>query len=228
MNAAEGGVFGHSASAVGLLLMENFQRLGAKHVIRYSISVQVVAGHRASLFHKMEVLSDHIIRLSGVYGNGGRQVARLKLHRKNYRRKHVGLDRGDKTFQWMSLRVGLRVKHLKQHSGFCHITNSAVLLPNADEENMNKSDLIDALSTKANITKTAAGKVLDVLLDEVMSAVAQGDSVSLIGFGTFKQAERAAREGKNPKTGAKIMIPAATVPKFSAGSSFKDRVAAKK
>jgi DNA-binding protein HU-beta len=93
---------------------------------------------------------------------------------------------------------------------------------------MNKSELIDALSSKANITKASAGKVLDVLLEEVMTTVAQGDAVSLIGFGTFKQSDRAAREGKNPKTGEKILIPAATVPKFTAGSVFKDRVSGKK
>ena len=89
-----------------------------------------------------------------------------------------------------------------------------MFFPNLDEENMNKSDLIDALSTKADITKVEAGRVLDLLLEEVMSAVAQGDSVTLIGFGTFKPAERAARVGKNPKTGVTIMIPATTVPKF--------------
>ena len=90
---------------------------------------------------------------------------------------------------------------------------------------MNKSELIDALASKADISKAAAGRTLDALVEEIMNAVATGDSVSLVGFGTFKQAERAAREGKNPKTGEKIQIKAATVPQFSAGATFKERVA---
>lgn len=90
---------------------------------------------------------------------------------------------------------------------------------------MNKSELIDAIAARTDLSKAAAGRVLDVLLDEITNAVAKGDQVALIGFGTFKASERAAREGKNPKTGEKIQIPAATVPKFSAGAAFKQRVA---
>lgn len=93
---------------------------------------------------------------------------------------------------------------------------------------MNKSELIDALASKADLSKAAAGRALDVLMEEIVAAVAKGDAVTLVGFGTFKQAERAAREGKNPKTGEKIQIAAATVPKFSAGSTFKERVAGAK
>jgi DNA-binding protein HU-beta len=65
------------------------------------------------------------------------------------------------------------------------------------------------------------------LVEEIVTAVAKGDSVTLVGFGTFKSAARAAREGKNPKTGEKIKIAATTVPKFSAGATFKQEVAAK-
>lgn len=89
---------------------------------------------------------------------------------------------------------------------------------------MNKSELIEALATKAELSKAAAGRALDVLVEEIVTAVAKGDSVTLVGFGTFKSADRAAREGKNPKTGETLKIKATTVPKFSAGASFKEQV----
>jgi DNA-binding protein HU-beta len=93
---------------------------------------------------------------------------------------------------------------------------------------MNKSDLIDAMAKDAEISKAAAGRALDGAIAAITSAVASGDAVTLVGFGSFKSSARAAREGKNPKTGEKIKIPATTVPKFSAGASFKAAVAAKK
>lgn len=93
---------------------------------------------------------------------------------------------------------------------------------------MNKSELIDAVATKSELSKAAAGRAIDALIEEVVTTVAKGDTVTLVGFGTFKSAARAAREGKNPKTGEKIKIAATTVPKFSAGSTFKEKVAAKK
>lgn len=92
---------------------------------------------------------------------------------------------------------------------------------------MNKSELIEAIATKAELSKAAAGRAVDALVGEITAAVAKGDSVTLIGFGTFKSSARAAREGKNPKTGEKIEIAATTVPKFSAGASFKREVASK-
>ena len=90
---------------------------------------------------------------------------------------------------------------------------------------MNKSDLIDAIAAQAELSKAAAGRALDATVDAITQAVASGDSVTLVGFGSFKSA---AREGKNPKTGEKIKIAATTVPKFSAGASFKAAVAKKK
>jgi len=87
--------------------------------------------------------------------------------------------------------------------------------------------LNEALAAKADLSKAAAGRALDVLINEIVSAVAKGDSVALIGFGTFKSAARAAREGKNPRTGEKLKIAATTVPKFSAGATFKQVVASK-
>ena len=93
---------------------------------------------------------------------------------------------------------------------------------------MNKSDLIDAIAAGAEISKAAAGRALDTLVETVTKAVAKGDQVTLVGFGSFKAAKRAARVGKNPKTGAAIKIAATTVPKFSAGAGFKAAVAKKK
>ena len=89
---------------------------------------------------------------------------------------------------------------------------------------MNKSDLIDAIATKADLPKAAAGRALDAMLDAVTSSMQKGDSVSLVGFGTFTVKERAARTGRNPQTGAEIQIPAAKVPSFKPGKGLKDAV----
>ena len=93
---------------------------------------------------------------------------------------------------------------------------------------MNKSELVEVAAKEAGITKAAADKALSAIIGAVVSTVAKGDSVTLVGFGTFKSADRAARTGKNPKTGATLKIPATTVPKFSAGTAFKAAVAPKK
>ncbi|MFT3847507.1 MAG: HU family DNA-binding protein [Propionivibrio sp.] len=90
---------------------------------------------------------------------------------------------------------------------------------------MNKSELIDAIAESTDLSKVASGKALDAVIETIVKAVAKGDGVSLVGFGSFKAAARAAREGKNPKTGEKIKIAATTVPKFSAGATFKAAVA---
>ena len=93
---------------------------------------------------------------------------------------------------------------------------------------MNKAELIEIAAKGADISKAAAGKVLDGIMAAVVKTVSKGDTVTLVGFGTFKSAKRAARTGKNPKTGASIKIPATTVPKFSAGAGFKLAVSGKK
>ncbi len=90
---------------------------------------------------------------------------------------------------------------------------------------MNKSELIDALAAKTDSTKVAASKSVDALLEIITGAVAKGEDVALIGFGTFKAAKRAARTGKNPKTGETLKIAATTVPTFKAGAGFKAAVA---
>jgi DNA-binding protein HU-beta len=93
---------------------------------------------------------------------------------------------------------------------------------------MNKAELIEVAAKEAGISKAAANKALDATIAAVVKAVSKGDSVTLVGFGTFKSAKRAARTGKNPKTGATIKIAATTVPKFTAGAAFKTAVAGKK
>ena len=90
---------------------------------------------------------------------------------------------------------------------------------------MNKTELIDALAGKSGLTKADAGRAVDGVMEIISEALGKGESVTLVGFGTFKPAQRAAREGKNPKTGEKIKIAATTVPKFSAGATFKAAVA---
>src|SRR3569832_324948 len=93
---------------------------------------------------------------------------------------------------------------------------------------MNKSELIEVAATEADISKAAAGRALDAILDAVVKAVAKGDTVTLVGFGTFKSSKRAARTGRNPQTGAEIKIAASTGPRFTAGAGFKTAVAGKK
>ena len=93
---------------------------------------------------------------------------------------------------------------------------------------MNKSELIEALATKTELSKAAAGKSVDALIEIITTSVANGNDVALIGFGTFKASERAARAGKNPKTGEALNIAATVVPTFKAGAGFKAAVAPKK
>ena len=91
---------------------------------------------------------------------------------------------------------------------------------------MHQPELLDAIAAKTELSKVASGKALDAVIETIVQAVAKGDGASLVGFGSFKSAARAAREGKNPKTGEKIKIAATTVPKSSAGATFKATVAA--
>ena len=89
---------------------------------------------------------------------------------------------------------------------------------------MNNSELIDAIAAGADLSKADAGKALDATLAAVTGALKNGDSVSLVGFGTFQVKDRAARSGRNPQTGATIQIAAAKVPGFKAGKALKDAV----
>jgi DNA-binding protein HU-beta len=89
---------------------------------------------------------------------------------------------------------------------------------------VNKSDLVDAIAKSADISKAAAARALDATVETIKKTLKKGDSVSLVGFGTFKVGIRAARNGRNPRTGETIKIKAAKVPKFSAGKGLKDAV----
>jgi len=89
---------------------------------------------------------------------------------------------------------------------------------------MNKTDLIESIATSAEISKAAAARALDGTVESIKSALKAGDSVSLIGFGTFAVGERAARTGRNPRTGKSLNIKAAKVPKFRPGKALKDAV----
>jgi DNA-binding protein HU-beta len=89
---------------------------------------------------------------------------------------------------------------------------------------MNKSDLIELMAESAEISKASAGKALDAFIDGIAGALKAGDTVSLIGFGTFAVKERAARTGRNPQTGATIEIKASKTPSFKAGKALKDAI----
>ena len=93
---------------------------------------------------------------------------------------------------------------------------------------MNKTELIEIVAKDTELTKAAAGSVLDALTTAIVKAVAKGDTVTLIGFGTFKSSKRAARTGRNPQTGKELKIAATTVARFTAGAGFKTAVAGKK
>ena len=87
---------------------------------------------------------------------------------------------------------------------------------------MNKAELVEVVAKSAGISKVASEKAVDGTLDAIKGALRKGQSVTLVGFGTFKVGRRAARVGRNPQTGAEIRIKAARVPKFSAGKALKD------
>ena len=89
---------------------------------------------------------------------------------------------------------------------------------------MNKAELITSMAEKSQLTKKDAESALKAFIDSVQEALENGDKVQLIWFGTFETRERAAREGRNPRTKETITIPASTVPVFKAGKEFKDRV----
>lgn len=89
---------------------------------------------------------------------------------------------------------------------------------------MNKSELIDSIAASADIPKAAAGRALDAMITSVTDALKTGEQVVLVGFGTFSVKERAARTGRNPKTGEALQIAAARIPSFKAGKALKDSV----
>ncbi|NTV11570.1 MAG: HU family DNA-binding protein [Zoogloea sp.] len=89
---------------------------------------------------------------------------------------------------------------------------------------MNKTDLVDALAARCELSKAAAARAIDGLTEIIAETLKSGDTVNLVGFGSFSVAERAARTGRNPQTGAELQIPASKSPKFSAGAKLKAAV----
>jgi DNA-binding protein HU-beta len=89
---------------------------------------------------------------------------------------------------------------------------------------MNKSDLVDDVAKRSNVTKKEVDSVISATTDAIIEAVADGEKVTLIGFGSFEKRDRQPRQGRNPKTGDKMEIPATVVPAFSAGKFFKQSV----
>ncbi len=89
---------------------------------------------------------------------------------------------------------------------------------------MNKNELIDAIAAEADLSKASAGRALDAAIAAITGALTKQDTVSLVGFGTFSVKHRAAREGRNPRSGETIQIAASIVPGFKAGKALKDAV----
>ena len=89
---------------------------------------------------------------------------------------------------------------------------------------MTKADIIDRMASDADVSKAAAGRALDSALEAITKSLTKGDSVTLVGFGTFTVSKRAARKGRNPQTGAEISIPASKVPRFKPGKGLKDSI----
>lgn len=89
---------------------------------------------------------------------------------------------------------------------------------------MNKADFVNAVAAEAELSKTDAANAVDAIIEVVKAALKKGDSVSLVGFGTFEVRKRAARTGRNPRTGETIKIKASKIPSFKAGKALKDAV----
>jgi len=89
---------------------------------------------------------------------------------------------------------------------------------------MNKAELIDAVADSADISKAAAGRAVDGAISAITNALKKGDTVTLVGFGTFAVRKRQARTGRNPRTGEEISIKASKVPGFKAGKALKDAI----
>jgi DNA-binding protein HU-beta len=89
---------------------------------------------------------------------------------------------------------------------------------------VNKQELVDNIASSADITKAAAGRALEAMIESIGDSLKKGDSVVLVGFGTFSVRDRAARTGRNPRTGEEIQIKAAKVPAFKAGKALKDSI----
>ena len=92
---------------------------------------------------------------------------------------------------------------------------------------MNKTELVNAVAEKADFSKKDADKAVATVLDSITDALAQGDKVQIVGFGTFEVRARAEKQGRNPKTGEAMIVPASNLPAFKAGKALKEAVAKK-
>lgn len=92
---------------------------------------------------------------------------------------------------------------------------------------MNKTELVNAIAEKADFSKKDAEKAVTAVLDSITDALAQGDKVQIVGFGTFEVRARAEKQGRNPKTGEAMVVPASNLPAFKAGKALKEAVAKK-
>lgn len=92
---------------------------------------------------------------------------------------------------------------------------------------MNKTELVNAVAEKADFSKKDADKAVAAVLDSITDALAQGDKVQIVGFGTFEVRARAEKQGRNPKTGEAMIVPASNLPAFRAGKALKEAVAKK-
>ncbi|MEA5472324.1 HU family DNA-binding protein [Spirulina sp. 06S082] len=93
---------------------------------------------------------------------------------------------------------------------------------------MNKGELIDMVASRTQVTKKEADAIITAIIETIMETVAEGEKITLVGFGSFEARDRKEREGRNPKTGETMLIPATKVPAFSPGKKFKTEVASKK
>jgi DNA-binding protein HU-beta len=107
-----------------------------------------------------------------------------------------------------------------------YLKNENINPPNLESEEtiVNKSEMIDMVAEAADISKAAAGRAVDAVFEGISSSLKSGDTVTLVGFGTFSVSSRAARSGRNPRTGETIQIKASKMPKFKAGKALKDAV----
>jgi DNA-binding protein HU-beta len=118
-----------------------------------------------------------------------------------------------------SRKIGVRIQ---SNSGATPIVSTTVLLKGTPV--LNKTDLIAAIAEDTNLSKADAGRAFDSALEHLSGALVRGETVQLIGFGTFTVASRAERQGRNPSTGEAITIKASKSPKFAAGKALKDAI----
>jgi DNA-binding protein HU-beta len=131
----------------------------------------------------------------------------------------------DKAFREFSINFKMLAEgHLGPDVVACQWPFLYCLTFNKWSARMNKSELIDAIADKGGLTKADAGRAVDALVASVTRALKKGDTVSLVGFGTFSVRKRAARTGRNPRTGETIKIKASKNPAFKAGKALKDAV----